>query len=349
MKAIAAPEKNAGMGAANKRLNMTRTPSKKNLIWALDPLEALREKPGKLQSHAAETLRLLSEKRQCAIEPVYVMNATPPISIETDIEWNPIYLEAAENAGQKILNEFPKLNLLPLKILTQSGTSTFGAVNTLTQYAARQQAFLIVANTHSKSGFKRFFLGSFAETLLLRSQIPVVVVGPHSHKIQTFDKILFPTDFAPHTRFVFKRVLDLARSLGSSITLLYVIPFTVQPYTSGNILFPGSYWGAYLDYVTATKKNAEKSVQSWSHFASKYGIKVNLVVDHRGYRSVWESIIHQARKNHAGMIAMESMSGPVSSAVIGSVTRQVVRHAECPIWILHPKALESIRERKAAA
>lgn len=328
---------------------MTRITSKKNLIWALDPLEALREKPGKLQANAAETLRFLSEKHHCAIEPVYVMNAAPPISIETDVEWAPIYFEAAENAAQKILNQFPKLSLLPLKILTQSGTSTFGAANTLAQYAFRQQAFLIVANTHSKSGFKRFFLGSFAETLLLRSQIPVVVVGPHSHKIQAFDQILFPTDFAPHTRFVFKRVLDLARTLGSNITLLYVIPFTVQPYTSGNILFPGSYWGAYLDYVTATKKFAQKNAQTWSNLASKHGVKVNLVIDDRGYRSIWESILQQARKNRVGMIAMESMSGPVSSVVIGSVTRQVVRHAECPIWILHPKALESNRERKAAA
>lgn len=327
-------------------MTQSRAHAQKNrtLIWALDPLATLREKTVCLEANAAKTLGLLSRGFGCNIEPVYIMNAAPEYSVEFDLEWIPKFTETVQKTAETIFNKHRHLRILPLKILTQEGSSTYGAVETLSHYAVGQKAFLIVANSHSRKGVKRFFLGSFAETLLLKSSIPVVIVGPHIKRIRPFKKILFPTDFTPHAHLIFKRILEMAKLFKAKITVFHVIPFSIQPYTSGNILFPGSYWGPYIDYFKAAKASAKKHGDAWQALAKKHRVQVETFVDDRGSRSTWESILSYAKKNDISMIAMESLSGPVSSAVIGSVTRQVVRHAECPIWTIHPDAIHDVKE-----
>lgn len=320
------------MGAARKQPVMTRSQQTPTLIWAIDPLEALREKPGKLQANIAELLKRLSTHFSMPIEPVYVMSSMPQPSVEFNFEWPVIYRDVIDTSVKQIVKRFPRLRLLPLKVLTQAGSSTYGAVETLSNYAMRKKAFLIIAGTHSKRGLKRFLLGSFAETLILRSSTPVIIVGPHLAKLPPLKKILFPTDFSHHSQQIFRRLVEFAKAFHADITLLHVIPFTVRPYTSGNILFPASYWGAFVDYVQATRKSTEKHGQSWGKFARKSGIQLDWIVDDRGSSSVWEAILFHAKKKRVGMIAMEAVSGPIASTVIGSVTRQVARHAECPVW-----------------
>jgi len=322
---------------------MARVQKNRNLIWALDPLATLREKTVHLEANAAKTLQLLSKGFSCNIEPVYIMDAASQYSIEFDLEWIPKFTESVQTTAENIFKKHRHIRLLPLKILTQEGTSTYGAVETLSHYAANQKAFLIVSNSHSRKGVKRFFLGSFAETLLLKSNIPVVIVGPHIKKIRPFKKILFPTDFNPDAHLIFKRILEISQLFKAKVTVFHVIPFSIQPYTSGNILFPGSYWGAYIAYVKTAKSAAKKHGDVWQALAKKHGIQVETFVDDRGSRSTWESILNYAKKHDINMIAMESLSGPVSSTVIGSITRQVVRHAECPVWTIHPKHPNALR------
>jgi len=72
---------------------------------------------------------------------------------------------------------------------------------------------------------------------------------------------------------------------------------------------------------------------------------MEVILDEKGL-SVWYQICSIASKTNAGLIAMEAQSGPVSSALLGSTTRQVVRHAPCPVLVLKPKAARAFRSLK---
>jgi nucleotide-binding universal stress UspA family protein len=321
---------------------MNSNERKKRIIWAIDALEP----PGKLQANAVATLKGLASAISCEIEPVYIMSQIPEIGVEYSFQWSPQHRSMVEDAAEKIVKKCPLPNLLPPKLLEQSGSSNLGAVDQLATYAARQHATMIVANTHSKTGLKRFFLGSFAEALTLRSTVPVIVVGPHIPKPKPLKKILHPTDFTTQARLTFNKVVDLARDLNAQVVLLHVIPFSLRPYTSANILFPGSYWGLYQDYMRAAIEEADRTAEAWKKLAERRGVAVDSIIDRRG-RSVWEAIVDFSKRRGVGLIAMESQTGPMASAIMGSVTRQVLRHSHCPVWTFHPgaKARARIQER----
>jgi DNA polymerase-3 subunit alpha len=48
-------------------------------------------------------------------------------------------------------------------------------------------------------------------------------------------------------------------------------------------------------------------------------------------------IIEVAREHQAGMIALAGKSGGFSAALLGSIARDIVRGAHCPVWVLHEK------------
>jgi nucleotide-binding universal stress UspA family protein len=49
--------------------------------------------------------------------------------------------------------------------------------------------------------------------------------------------------------------------------------------------------------------------------------------------SVTESILIHAKEKKAKFIIMAAESGPVASALLGSITRQILRTAPCPVLV----------------
>ena len=66
-------------------------------------------------------------------------------------------------------------------------------------------------------------------------------------------------------------------------------------------------------------------------------ISVDLIIDTLNSEYIAKSIIERTKFLKSGFIAMASHSEPVSGSLPGSVTRQVVRNTELPIWILHER------------
>jgi nucleotide-binding universal stress UspA family protein len=52
------------------------------------------------------------------------------------------------------------------------------------------------------------------------------------------------------------------------------------------------------------------------------------------FKPVDELILDAAITHECDLIAMEAQSGPMSAALLGSYTRNVVRKANCPVYIL---------------
>jgi nucleotide-binding universal stress UspA family protein len=65
----------------------------------------------------------------------------------------------------------------------------------------------------------------------------------------------------------------------------------------------------------------------------KNGIRCHAIVQ-SWCTSTSDAVLKIANKEKVDLIAMAAQSGPVSSALLGSATRQVIRNAIKPIWIL---------------
>src|SRR5579872_3833651 len=88
-------------------------------------------------------------------------------------------------------------------------------------------ADLIILGTHGRTGAEKFLLGSVAEEVFRRSPIPVLTVGPRVnsavHEPQRFHRILFATDFSPHSLAALPYAIALAQQNRTFLIMLHVM------------------------------------------------------------------------------------------------------------------------------
>ena len=85
---------------------------------------------------------------------------------------------------------------------------------------------LLVLGTHGRKGVQKFLLGSVAEEIWRRSDIPVLTIGPkvcRARPSERFNSVLFATDFTAQSLEGLPYAVSLAREYRSHIVLLHVI------------------------------------------------------------------------------------------------------------------------------
>ena len=121
--------------------------------------------------------------------------------------------------------------------------------------------------------------------------------------------------------------------MSAEMTLFHVIPHSIEPVLqSGTYLLSGG-WVVPPEAVSEKRIRPRKLADRWVSEAKEKGISVKIHFDSsRG--NIAELILKQARSKKFGWIAMASESGAVSSALVGSITREIVRQSPCPVWVM---------------
>ncbi|NUN05960.1 MAG: universal stress protein, partial [Bdellovibrio sp.] len=207
----------------------------------------------------------------------------------------------------------------------------------LSDYAAYSRTDLIVVGSHGRQGFQRFLLGSFAESLLLQSEIPVCVVGHHTTNTGSPKKIIYPTEFGEHSKDNFKHVLRLAKSLHAEVLLLHALTRPLEGLfdidTRPRVY---TYQGQMLTLDQVIEHQIERQsmkAQLWLNWAQHDGVTAHYYID-RSFKPIDDLIIDAVATHDGDMIVMEAQSGPLSAAILGSYTRNVVRKATCPVYVI---------------
>ncbi len=302
----------------------------KKIIWTVDPFQ---DKEQSLQYVTAHAIKLLTRGIETTIEPVYFLNSSltsGPIVIPRD------WLHDVQKSGQRELTQIIKRvklqNVRPLHLVSAPYLSIREAVDQINRLASRWRADLIVSSTHARKGIKRFFLGSFAETLLLYSNVPLLFVSPQWKRQFRFKHILFPTDFSPESYDAFLQILPLARSLQCEIHLFHKLLF-LWPAAVPMTLDSAPLFQDVFDEELRAKQ--ELAIQ-WASVAKTAGIPITIEVDERQDSAVVDAILLRAKKR-PGIIAMASKSSEIRTVILGSTTRKIVREASFPVWVLHPR------------
>jgi nucleotide-binding universal stress UspA family protein len=237
-------------------------------------------------------------------------------------------------------------------ILGEATSSLSQGVDILSDYALKSGADLILVNSHGRTGFKRLFLGSFAEALLHRSHVPVLVVGQKNSIASKLQRIIFPTEFGDHSKELFRQAMDVAHQVGAQIQLLHVIPQPDQPVLDfdfqSTMRVLGGEQVPYQIYREHHIQHQARRARSWAEFSEHRGVKVETVIDTES-DTVSDAILKLSRKNAIGrIIIMEAQSSALRDSILGSTTKKVIRLSSCPVWVLTSSYVEQLF-RKAAA
>lgn len=311
-----------------------RKKAMQRIVWAVDPFE----KPESLRQNAIKVLKLLNSRTNIEIDPVFVLRPRG----DQSFDFEGARLRDLEYEAVCILEELKREYQLPISdphVIILPRASLAEAVLEVCTYAQERRADSIMVNTHAKKGVKRLFLGSFAESLLLHSSIPVLTVNPNARHVRPFMNILVPTDFDKESHAAFVEAVKIAKRFWAKITLLHVIPFPIEPYYRGNVFYLKRYESTVREFVEKERRDAEHHAKAWKKWAHSQEVKVEFVMVSEG-GSVAEHILNVARERRASVIAMETRKGPMEAAVLGSATRQVTRSAHCPVWVIRSRFAE---------
>lgn len=317
---------------------MKKLASERRVLWAVDPIA----EDGKLQHKMFKALTQIVPKQNVVIEPVTV---TSP-SVQVPNASFAAFMVEQKNAAEKLLNKWIKSlkdkRVISPTFLPCDGLTTGAMVRELLDYARTVKADFIAVGTHGRKGVQRFFIGSFAETLLLHSEIPVVLVNPSVTSAKPIKHILFATDFSAASSDAFDRVIGLAATLKAKVTLYSKIEYFV-PQTAE--LMKVSH---YQDFLENDKQSRKKKGDRWCARAEAQGVDATLFLDEQT-TFIPEGILYTAKKKKADLVAMASSSGFWATNLVGSVVRKLVRLSPLPVWVIHPARSQKTSKQEPLA
>lgn len=316
----------------------------KKVVWAIDAFQVSDDRVWK---NAVKAARALARVGHVRLIPVYVTLPKPPATLHASYYFHAateIHRDALAGLKEKV-GKLKIEGVAEPEVLGAHDFTTSSEVTALSEYAAEEQeADLILIGTHGRKGVSRLFIGSFAESLLLQSKVPVLIVGGAAQFVGNFDHIMFPTDFGEEAERVFDYVLGLAEQLNARITIIHVVR---QP-----TFVPLSTATTKRSYGLLTELKQEKAIKrelgsSFVRLAAERGITADVLV-RTSRTSISDAIQRSAKALQVPLVAMAAHSGRLSAAFAGSTARQVVRASRCPVWLFHEKGFAKARKRQAA-
>jgi nucleotide-binding universal stress UspA family protein len=207
-------------------------------------------------------------------------------------------------------------------------------VGELLKFCKAKKANFIITNTHARKGLSRLFLGSFAETLITSSTLPILAVQPDAIVSDQIKRILFATDFSKNSNAGYKRTLEIAKKIGAEITLFHKRFSSVEPIVQSGVYMLGGGWVSTAQLLDDEEKATIELSNKWIQQAKQYDVNVNYVSNPADL-AISNAIIETAKTKKADLIVVVNQTGRWGTVVLGSISRELLRQAPVPVLILH--------------
>lgn len=293
------------------------------IIWSLDPTGPEDES---LKGIASSIKAWVAGGRNPLI-PVSILS---PV----DFSWRPTALWKGERrlldgVGAALRAKISKHELRGApQVLFRNSPFLGQTVQALLDFATKEKASLIAVNTRAKKGLAG--LGSFTETLISESKIPVLAVNPRTKAPKAFSTILFATDLSESSREAFASLLGPARRWGARVVIFHhqtpPPAFLADPMTGATFSVP----------VPTKEENRERREQAAALVSSAKaaGLEADLVLS-RGIGPTHQKILKVAKRERADLIAVTTHLGRAGQIFLGSVSREVLIAAKRPVMVFH--------------
>jgi len=243
--------------------------------------------------------------------------------------WFKKYVPLAE---EKIRQLVANLNI-GTQVVACKESGKHAAVMALLKVAQKMKAQGIAIAAHSRSGIERLALGSFAETLILNSKLPVLIYNPtHGLPSTHFGRILVTTDLSKKSEKYVREMAEYAKGLGAELVLFFKQPDPMDPIIQQGVYALGGGWMSLQTFIDEELKNKSNQLEKLESMIRAMGVRVSHVLD-SSPEGLIESITRAAQEHKVDLVSVLTASGKWSSALLGSVARTLVRHAPCPVLV----------------
>ncbi len=186
--------------------------------------------------------------------------------------------------------------------------------------AAEQGVSMIAMATHGRSGLSRLALGSVAEHVLRRADVPVWLVKPGQEGPIAIRTILVPLDGSERSATIVPVAADVAKWFGARIVLLHAFEKKKEPQELRPPRMP---------LKTPESRLREAGVEVKTDFLQG---------------DPADAILEAARESGADLIALSSHGRTgLARLVLGSVAERVVRAAPLPVLVLRAGAAQFVK------
>ena len=139
-----------------------------------------------------------------------------------------------------------------------------------------------------------------------------------------FKRILVPTDVSEASRKALITAIQLARQFNSVVELFHVT------------YNPEAYWGYTVSYgIVVPQEQIDQSGEAALE-AALTGIDVSDIRLQKKHISGHPAaaIIEEAKRDFDLVVMGSHGHGPITGAVLGSVTQRVLAHTQCPVLVV---------------
>jgi nucleotide-binding universal stress UspA family protein len=188
---------------------------------------------------------------------------------------------------------------------------------------AKQNIDLIVLGTHGRTGTQKLLMGSVAEEIFRRSSVPVLTIGPDvrlNNRGPRFQRVLFATNFTPHSLSAAAYAASLAHENQSRLVLLHVM----RKRQAGDAAEESGFEMSVAEAIHQLYETVPRSAE--------LGIPPEVAVE---FGEPGDRIIEAARQRGADLIVMgvRDAAGHIGAAthLDRAIAHKVVAHAPCPV------------------
>jgi nucleotide-binding universal stress UspA family protein len=277
----------------------------------------------------------------------------------------------AEERLQRTIDRLGVKNVLPPIVLSEIYRSRSEAIASLLEFARESDAEVLVLQRLPRAR-KSGKIGGFAETLLLRSEIPVLVVGRHHPRkkagargpgvrvaARVPKKILLAVDLEGDVKRLVDEVASWAKNMSSAVHLFHAAAqFPVAGYRPTADIYPGDWSGPVAPMTWGEwRRDLEARMRELTELKKVFerqGVRCTIEIDSNSPRAA-DAILRSQKKNRADWIAVAGKSSRWSALILGSVSRIVAREADCPVWVVRAEqerqdsVASGSRRRRSAA
>ncbi|SDQ50688.1 universal stress protein [Natronobacterium texcoconense] len=191
------------------------------------------------------------------------------------------------------------------------------------EYASRREIDVIVMGTKGRTGLDRVLLGSVTENVLRTARTPVLAVPPNADEPAIadvpFERLLLPTDGSDGATIATEWGIELASRLESSLHALYSID--TSPFDADR---------ASDDLLEVLENRGEAALDAVREHGEDAGVDVS---GSTVTGSPVREVPTYATENDVDLIVMGTHGRTgIGQWFLGSVTENVVRQAEVPVF-----------------
>ncbi|WP_413288082.1 universal stress protein [Bdellovibrio sp. HCB337] len=199
---------------------------------------------------------------------------------------------------------------------------------------------MVIMGTQGHRGLERFLEGSVAEEVILKSERPVMVLGPYSQKkFFSFKKhrprrILVPTDLSRSSRPAEQYGLSLAARLNAELVLFHSVFDYIKKVHDASIISGFASFDMERVFQKMTR-DAESLLEKKKRLFRRTLGNCEYVIAQQN-KSISEALLEESANNYC-MVVMgtHSRRNALTRAFLGSSARETILQAEIPVVVVH--------------